>query len=1078
MNVSQVNSSEISNSFETRLALGSGYADVSLIKVQPPSEYRGLGNTLSPFRNEEAETGQSHVTASHLGVLFEGLVPQTPYLIRAYGLRCSEVAKNRAVNPPGTREYGVFASQVGADGTNIWAAATSGQSAIAVHLLACILARVWDSPKAISIWMELIAVRKEYLASSGRPLDLPLSRIRVDREQIARWDASARAWLLTADQANENRQKQLRLIIDHLGIPVNAKLALSESVIDAWTNAMVTVDKLIAGVPHSVQIGASLLGLTAWHLYPDMIILGKDIAAKEVKQSDRLINPGGILTIGIEDTRNRGEGIYWSLPLAYMRYYGDPIICKTTLHSQASRVSIDQLVFVALGCLIRRWCAAVDDIDPAAEVLVDLYRSIYHVEPKKTTKATSWLELFGQTAKEYITSKGSRKNELLQLIKYGRRRFASFVDNPGSISLFGLSDPSIFFSILNGNIARVSMLQMVARDFSDSNELMVIQCKSSDQYSSWEMFSVCPLLDPKSEVLGDYEAKQPTVWISKPELNHMSKEMQQKAHKERFSVERLKGTRLITLERPIPLLWSPQGYQWQNAPPEFYLCYRGIEPCRPTSRASGANVQARFLFGDSSTAALYSIKITWWTKSPNEDAQVLENKNIRQLPNIFILRHIKFALELNLPDTAYLYTHLASGKFSEKDDATKSDRQTAEENDQAVWKSLQGLVTVWNLYQNLNNATVELKVASSPLCFHQWIPEECKVESLALGSNQWISQYKGPNRISPFSMDQKQTFACIARFESGTFNFTPSAMSGVIAISSNNSLYVTRRLLQDPWQSSCTTVDRVIGNVGKSGMAFLVSPEIPRPPRAVSDDYALVNHYPFSSKEEDCFQRTTLHMNLTGWELPIDVGSRGNRDIEAYYAEVAIGIYDHGKWVADVNIMNIFQHRLSIIVPHCSTRHERLVQKEDLSRFVSIDSWEELLDNPLEIGVVRAHRNWQARLAAAALSLQQGHETRILPEKVCWDCCNAITPVSRAELKESIDQEPDHSMEEIITGASEAYNGDDNSDSDMDGQVAKTLRPSKRQKPNGLDVMKVSAILTDEEPSATPAFHHNIIYIL
>ncbi len=54
--------------------------------------------------------------------------------------------------------------------------------------------------------------------------------------------------------------------------------------------------------------------------------------------------------------------------------------------------------------------------------------------------------------------------------------------------------------------------------------------------------------------------------------------------------------------------------------------------------------------------------------------------------------------------------------------------------------------------------------------------------------------------------------------------------------------------------------------------------------------------------------------------------------------------------------------------------------------FASIDCWEELLERPLEEGIVRAHGNWQARLAAAALGVQRGHKTFVLSEDFCWNC--------------------------------------------------------------------------------------------
>lgn len=57
------------------------------------------------------------------------------------------------------------------------------------------------------------------------------------------------------------------------------------------------------------------------------------------------------------------------------------------------------------------------------------------------------------------------------------------------------------------------------------------------------------------------------------------------------------------------------------------------------------------------------------------------------------------------------------------------------------------------------------------------------------------------------------------------------------------------------------------------------------------------------------------------------------------------------------------------------------------SRIISIDNWLQLIE-PQEgrLALVRAHKNWQPRLAAPALSIQKGFFTVVLPEKVCWEC--------------------------------------------------------------------------------------------
>lgn len=183
---------------ETTLALANLNFDFSIIKLAAPLEYKELGAHLSKKRKREAEDGALHRTARKLGALFVDDLPNIGHLEKAYGLRVSEIASNDKVNPQGSNADGAFEEHVGADGTTIWAAATSGKGAMAVHLLACMLARIFELAEAISIWSELVSTRKNEL--QGRLLDdqfhLPTvaaSQIEISRDQLARWDTSARS---------------------------------------------------------------------------------------------------------------------------------------------------------------------------------------------------------------------------------------------------------------------------------------------------------------------------------------------------------------------------------------------------------------------------------------------------------------------------------------------------------------------------------------------------------------------------------------------------------------------------------------------------------------------------------------------------------------------------------------------------------------------------------------------------------------------------------------------------------------------------------------------------------------------
>ena len=115
-------------------------------------------------------------------------------------------------------------------------------------------------------------------------------------------------------------------------------------------------NKLVEGMPHSIENSAILLALSAWHLFPNMSVLSTE--NHFIKQDDPLIDARGILTLGLQSTvsiRNQGKyddigrGITWSLPLAYYRFYGGPVEKENTLNTDGTRISVPQLLLIALG---------------------------------------------------------------------------------------------------------------------------------------------------------------------------------------------------------------------------------------------------------------------------------------------------------------------------------------------------------------------------------------------------------------------------------------------------------------------------------------------------------------------------------------------------------------------------------------------------------------------------------------------------------------------------------------------------------------------------------------------------------
>lgn len=201
MSISRFNASVISGTNENTLALFNFNVDLSLVKQEAPSEFKDLGRSLTRQRREIAEDGSVHRTARRLGAVFEDIAPHTPHLVRAYGSRVSEISRD-IWNEGLLSNRGVFAECAGMDGTSVWAAATSGKTAIAVHLLACMLARAWSSSQATSIWVEIVEARRQELRTQindgiyndSAQIGLALSAD-LSRNDLAELDASTRDWL-------------------------------------------------------------------------------------------------------------------------------------------------------------------------------------------------------------------------------------------------------------------------------------------------------------------------------------------------------------------------------------------------------------------------------------------------------------------------------------------------------------------------------------------------------------------------------------------------------------------------------------------------------------------------------------------------------------------------------------------------------------------------------------------------------------------------------------------------------------------------------------------------------------------
>jgi hypothetical protein len=146
----------------------------------------------------------------------------------------------------------------------------------------------------------------------------------------------------------------------------------------------------------------------------------------------------------------------------------------------------------------------------------------------------------------------------------------------------------------------------------------------------------------------------------------------------------------------------------------------------------------------------------------------------------------------------------------------------------------------------------------------------------------------------------------------------------------------------------------------------------------------------FDGTPSDHFSRTSLHLILTDYHVPLfDSGSRGSQDFQIHTMDAVISVRDSGEWVADIDILSAFQSGKIHIEDKRDCNHSK--SSSHANQMLSVGSWNEILDCPDAIFVVRAHGNCSARLAIAAVLAQ--HSTfkdrlrvTVCPSNVCWQC--------------------------------------------------------------------------------------------
>ena len=1120
MSLQKLTAALASGNAELQVALASMNLDISLIKMEAPKEYQPLALALPSRRKAEAEEGSTHAVARKLQALFSGLYMPTPALYTAYGSRASKITETQRRHAKTVDKRGPFAEHIGIEGGSIWAAATSGTNAIAIHLLACMLARIFTAPEAIAAWEEIVTIRKKQIldgsesAGVDQMFSILAAKSALSRQDLAEWDASARAWLRTADETMATKQKQLLLIINNnKKVPVNLHGSTFESVVQAWSRSMIAVEKLIQGMPHSIVDGSVLLALSSWHLYPDMSVLGEKNTF--VKQADGLVKEGGVLTLGLETAIERydarsSEGVTWSMPLAFYHYYGVPLAAERSLAVDGSRLTITQLQLVTAGSLFTGWIQRTSTAKQLSGLLVKvcsyLLQSATHKADGRyqAPSGSSWPMLVRKAAQYLLQTSGIDHEEACRLFTYGMRRGGAFLglqeDKKPLMTI--LQQPKVLLPTLRTADSRIRLLRQLALRMKVEPGRLVIR------------YALTGLREKQGTMRFGYASINATMGgvasdrkLARWQVRHAAGPPYLQAGEMMFELDEHQIVR-GPVQADVRFFWceAPQDLQSEGITSVtvdgFFGQYaeHAIYRRRPDPRNPKIldGVPFHFVIGDPNTAAIYEAY----------------EKTVRQ-PGPFYAEELVRPFDEGEVQADALMSHFTGIVRRAKQKAVWTEHHL----------SLKAVATISAVYEHLPGASIPLSILKCSVANAKWLPDNRNDLEKAMQAGPAVAQAL---TFEPCFLDRPSTFACIAMMETGTVNIGPDGLRSVMAMSSGDSLFLASPIINDPALRLNVLVTRVRGSIGRAGICFMIPPAQIMPAEG-TDDWNLIDHAGFDGTLKDAFRGTSLHLSFTEFTLAVDTGSRGLRTSEVFLLETVLSVHDKGRRVADLDILAAHESRLLRIVseaercvhtqdenekpgpcsapllsgrsnpgqgrqleadtaagaekdestdddsvtsdnlqrqieelreetendrmtalkttgppsvvasnpdrkrpfgPPCETehalgpseigqavdtnllkRHHKVTHLDDSvdqelnntsdeewildgansieDQPVSVDSWPEFLDQPHSTGVVRAHGNWQARLAAASLSVARGQLTLVFGDHVCWECARA-----------------------------------------------------------------------------------------
>lgn len=876
--------------------------------------------------------------------------------------------------------------------------------------------------------MELVAERKNRIqakAATAEYFDLSetlSTKLELDQGQLANWDASARSWIRAANDSPvvSGRQKTVRSILDHINTTVPNKQDLYTSVTEAWRLCLETMEKIITGSSYSIEDGSVVVALVAWHLYPDLIVLGS--RAKDIFQDDELIEPGGCVTVGLRSSSlslAETSGVHWSLSLANLRYYG---ALKTTSRSLTNtpsgneRFTREEFTLVLIGVIIARWRAeaTVSTDEAVSFIRTVICRLIELLQADHPLQLGSWTKACVEVLDEYEAVDNQVREIARKFVNLGLRNQSLFMPRPPSptvevvmpvrFSLFGLNTLR-FANVLEEKADQKRFFMTSMERLTHASRggqpplklLMLLERKAEDNTKKLLIYT-------KSE-LKDLETISPS--------------------QDSISINKQGGYYTANVKDSFTYARDQELYLWSDPPKPLWRYMKRHYPRHAIT--SSANEQETLRFAKLTVTSYFVLLETHYEYGNITPA--VETIKIQQRQDIEdYIRHAKIA--------RYELLHLIG--------------------DGPISGVLRMISRMWDFYENLPGSTISPDILSCtlmPLSRTLDSPMRMRPVKRPLTTKE-VKRLLQKRPLSYFS-GSITAFKLLVTFEAGvdipgTLNADSNGLNWyyLIAISTDDSLYINPSTLGGMEHKASLELRRVRGNVGRPGMSLIgwfntSSSTEWRQPR--TDMWHVVNHNPFQGKLEDAFSGTSLHLNVTGWTREIDF--RGNKSVsDGVFLEAVVSAHDKGAWLGDLSGVHLLGPRTRIVLAKedCKGNTPTIgtMPPEDL---VLVENWEELLNpHPVQPAVVMCHGNWQARITAAALSLKKGYRTLLFAGHSCWQCAfSHLDELKRIEAKDfRILEKSSHSSRDSYSY--DWSSSSDNSEEDGEARIIPLTQKSSK----------------------------------